>query len=93
MGYGYAYNAAGRLAELRINGVLQGQYAYDFAGRQAIWTLTSTAQTIHSVFDSAGNRIAEYDATSGQLLREYIWNGLTPVAVLESGTVQFEPVN
>jgi YD repeat-containing protein len=38
-GFGYTYDAAGRLSELRINGVLQAQYRYDFAGRQAVRTL------------------------------------------------------
>jgi RHS repeat-associated protein len=83
----------GRLSELRINGVLKAQYRHDFAGRQAVRTLTSTTQTIHSVFDSAGNRIAEYDQTSGALLREYVWNGLTPVAVIENGVVYFVRVD
>ncbi len=49
-GYTYTNDNAGRLSELRINTVLQGQYRYDFAGRQAVRTLTSTTQTIHSVF-------------------------------------------
>ena len=86
-GYSYTYDSAGRMASMSINGVLQGQYKYDFAGRQAIRTLTSTGQTIHSVFDASGNRIAEYDQNSGALLREYVWNGLTPVAVIEGGAV------
>jgi RHS repeat-associated protein len=41
------------------------------------------------VFDASGNRIAEYDQNSGLLLREYVWNGLTPVAVIEGGAVYF----
>jgi RHS repeat-associated protein len=63
------------------------------ADRQAVRTLTSPVQTIHSVFDSSGNRIAEYDQTSGALLREYVWNGLTPVAVIENGVVYFVRVD
>ncbi len=43
---------------MSINGVVQGQYRYDFAGRQAVRTVTSTVQTVHSVFDAGGNRIA-----------------------------------
>jgi YD repeat-containing protein len=74
--YAYTYNAAGRMSEFRINGVLQASYQYDALGRQAIRTLTSpTAITIHSVFDSKGRRIAEYNAGSGALLREYVWMG------------------
>jgi RHS repeat-associated protein len=88
--YGYTYNAAGRMAEFRINGVLQASYRYDAMGRQAIRTLSSpTAVTIHSVFDSEGRRISEYNETSGALIREYVWNGWDPVAVIEGGVVYF----
>ena len=88
--YGYTYNAAGRMSEFRINGFLQASYQYDALGRQAIRTLTSpTPVTIHSVFDSDGRRIAEYDEASGDLLREYIWNGWDPVALIEGGTIYY----
>ena len=57
---------------------------------QAIRPLTSpTAVTIHSVFDSDGRRIAEYNEATGALLREYVWNGWEAVAVIEGGTVYF----
>lgn len=88
--YGYSYNAAGRMFEFRINGFLQASYQYDALGRQAIRSLTSpTPVTIHSVFDSQGRRIAEYDEATGGLLREYIWNGWDPVALIEGGTVYY----
>jgi RHS repeat-associated protein len=73
-----------------INGVLQASYKYDAMGRQAIRTLSSpTAVTIHSVFDSEGRRIAEYNEGTGALIREYVWNGWDPVAVIEGGVVSF----
>jgi len=88
--YGYTYNAAGRMETFSINGFLQAQYKYDAMGRQAIRTLTSpTPVTIHSVFDSEGRRIAEYNETSGTLIREYVWHGWEPVAVIEGGVVYF----
>jgi RHS repeat-associated protein len=88
--YAYSYNAAGRMETFSINGFQQASYKYDAMGRQAIRTLTSpTLVTIHSVFDSDGRRIAEYNETSGQLLREYVWNGWEPVAVIEGGLVYF----
>ena len=88
--YAYTYNAAGRMAELRIGGVLQASYQYDAMGRQAIRTLTSpTAVTIHSVFDSDGRRIAEYNEGTGALIREYVWNGWDPIAVIEGGVVSY----
>ena len=70
--------------------MLQASYQYDAMGRQAIRTLTSpTAITIHSVFDSDGRRIAEYNAGTGALIREYVWNGWDPIAVIEGGVVSF----
>jgi RHS repeat-associated protein len=78
------------MSEFRINGVLQASYRYDAMGRQAIRTLSSpTAVTIHSVFDSDGRRIAEYNETSGALIREYVWNGWDPIAVIEGGVISF----
>lgn len=72
------------MSEFRVNTVLQASYKYDAMGRQAIRTLTSpTSVTIHSVFDSQGRRIAEYNEGTGALIREYAWNGWDPVAVIE----------
>ncbi len=88
--YAYSYNAAGRMETFSINGFLQASYTYDAMGRQAIRTLTSpTPVTIHSVVYSGGRRIAEYNETSGALIREYVWNGWDPVAVIEGGVMSF----
>ena len=93
-GYGYTYNSAGRLSEFRVNGVLQASYKYDALGRQAIRTLTSpTAVTIHSVFDSQGRRIAEYNESTGALIREYVWNGWEAIAVIEGGVISYIPTD
>jgi YD repeat-containing protein len=56
-GGGYTYDAAGRMAQLTINGVLQAEYLYDFAGRQAIRKLPQQGVTLHSVFHADGRRI------------------------------------
>jgi RHS repeat-associated protein len=45
--------------------------------------------TIHSVFDSQSPRIAEYNEATGALIREYVWNGWDPVAVIEGGTIYY----
>jgi RHS repeat-associated protein len=87
--HAYGYDAAGRIATFQIIGFLQASYKYDAMGRQAIRTLTSGPVTIHSVFDSQGRRIAEYNETSGALIREYVWNGWEPVALIEGGVVYF----
>ena len=62
-------------------------YRYDAMGRQAIRVLPTA--TIHSVFDSEGRRIAEYDEASGALIREYVWRDWDPVAVIEGGVVYY----
>ena len=78
------------MSEFRIGGVLQASYKYDAMGRQAIRSLSApTAVTIHSVFDSEGRRIAEYNEATGALIREYVWNGWEPVAVIEGGVISF----
>lgn len=90
-GYGYTYNAAGRLKELSIDGVLEAEYLYNANGQQVVRRINSTGHTIHSVHDLNGNRIAEYDYdnTTGAstLIREYIWMGATPVAIIEGGAI------
>ena len=86
--FSHGYNAAGRLSELRVGGALQARYHYDAMGRQAIRSLVS-GQVIHSVFDSMGRRVAEYSETPGALLREYVWLGWEPVAVIEGGVIHF----
>jgi RHS repeat-associated protein len=78
-----------RIASMSINGVLQGSYRYDFAGRQAIRVIATNGVTIHSVFDSQGRRIAEYNEATGALIREYVWLGWEPVAVIEGGVVSY----
>jgi uncharacterized protein RhaS with RHS repeats len=80
---------AERMASLTINGVLQAEYKYDFAGRQAVRRLPQLGVTLHSVFDAQGRRIAEYNEATGALVREYVWLGWSPVAVIEGGVVSF----
>jgi RHS repeat-associated protein len=75
------------MASLTINGVLQAEYKYDFAGRQAVRKLPQLGVTLHSVFDAQGRRIAEYNEATGALVREYVWMGWNPIAVIEGGVV------
>ena len=73
-----------------INGVLQAEYKYAFAGRQAIRKLYgANPVTVHSAFDSEGRRIAEYNEATGALIREYVWLGWEPIAVIEGGVVYY----
>ena len=86
--YTYTYDSAGRMATFSINGVLQASYKYDYQGRQVVRAL-SGGTTIHSVFDAHGNRIAEYNETTGTLIREYVWLEGQLIAVIEGGVISF----
>ncbi|WP_108813218.1 RHS repeat-associated core domain-containing protein [Loktanella sp. Alg231-35] len=92
-GYGYNYDAANRMSSFAINGVIQAEYDYNALGQQVIRRLTQAGQTIHSIHDRDGNRIAEYDydetAGTSSLIREYIWANGTVVGVYENGTLYF----
>ena len=92
-GYGYRYNAAGRMADMSVNGVMQAEYIYKAQGQQVVRRLTTAGQTIHSVHGLAGNRIAEYDydpsTQATTLLREYIWMDGTAIGVVEGGVLYF----
>ena len=88
-GYGYTYNAAGRMDSFSINGVVQAEYVYNALGQQVGRTITQTGQTIHSIHDIDGNRIAEYDAEAGTLLREYVWLDGMAIAVIEGGVTYY----
>jgi RHS repeat-associated protein len=92
-GYGYAYDAAGRMEAFSINGVLQATYRTDSLGQQVIRHLVQDGQVLHALHGPDGNRIAEYlyDPVSGgsTLLREYVWMDGRAVAVVEGGEVFF----
>lgn len=87
--YSYTYDSAGRMATASADGVVVGEYIYDHLGRQVIRSLPQVGVTIHSVFDSESNRIAEYDGATGAMLREYVWLGLQPIAVIQAGIVHY----
>jgi len=91
--YGYGYNAANRMESMSLSGVVQAEYEYNALGQQVIRTLTQAGQTIHSLHDLDGNRIAEYDyddvAGTSSLIREYVWMNGQVVAVIEGGAVYY----
>ncbi|MFT4715854.1 MAG: RHS repeat-associated protein [Paracoccaceae bacterium] len=92
-GYGYTYNAAGRMASMSINGVTQAEYEYNALGQQVVRRLTQAGQTIHSIYDLEGKRIEEYlfdpVASTSTLIREYVWLDGKPVAVIEGGVIYY----
>ncbi len=93
LAHSYTYDAANRMASFAVNGVVQAQYQYNALGQQVVRHLTAAGQTIHSVHDALGNRIAEYDYDAGTgsstLIREYIWASGMIVGVVENRTLYF----
>ncbi len=72
--YNYTYNAARRLSGVSKGSTAKGAYGYDFAGRR-VWRQTfggGAAQTAY-VFDTDGHVLAEENAVTGAMTKEYVW--------------------
>jgi RHS repeat-associated protein len=83
--YGYSYNAAKRMVAVEQGGSPAGAYAYDFQGRR-VWRQTygsGAAQTAY-VYDTNGRLLAEHNASTGAMTREYVWIDDIPVALLDT---------
>jgi RHS repeat-associated protein len=78
--YTSTYDLAGRLATLTKAGVTTN-YAYDNHGQRVRkFSSTGASSTVIFVHDQDGQLLGEYDS-AGQVIREYVWLGSTPVAV------------
>jgi RHS repeat-associated protein len=82
--YDYGYNARGRMVTATQDSVLVGEYGYDAFGRR-VWRETHGAGAlhIHYIFDPDGRLLAEHDATTGDVLREYVWLDDMPLAIID----------
>lgn len=91
--YVYTYDAAGRMATVTLNSVLQAEYAYNFLGQQVRRELSVSGDVIHSIHDAEGRRVAEYlfdpISETSSLIREYLWAGEQIVGVFEDGELYF----
>ncbi|MEJ6401880.1 RHS repeat-associated core domain-containing protein [Yoonia sp. 2307UL14-13] len=91
--YGYTYDAANRMSSFAVNGVVFAAYEYNHLGQQVVNRQVQNGQTIHSIHDAAGQRIAEYlynDTTAtSTLIREYIWANNMVVGVVENGALYY----
>ena len=77
-------SAARRLAGVTQNGSAAGAYEYDFVG-QRVWRQTfggGAAETAY-IYDEDGHLLAEHDASTGAVNREYVWIDELPVALLD----------
>jgi RHS repeat-associated protein len=81
--YSYIYSANKRMITAKQNGTVKGSYAYDFQGAR-VWRETygtGAAQTAY-VYDEAGHLLAEHNAVTGAVNREYVWIDDLPVALI-----------
>ena len=86
--YGYGYGARNRLNTLTLNGNTIATYAYNAFGQRLVKTVG--AATTHFHYDQQSHLIAETDGQTGAMLREYVWLGDMPLAMIEGdGTVYF----
>ena len=77
-------NARGRMAAVRESGAVVANYTYDIYQQRVAKAITGETP-VHYIYDTDGRLIAEVDGASGEVLREYIWFGLTPIATLSMG--------
>jgi len=92
-----SYDLRGRLESLQ-GPYLRGDYVVDAFGRRVLKTVSSSlaaggyyagappAPTVTVfAYDEAGQLIGEYDGATGSAVREYVWLGATPIAVVVPG--------
>lgn len=70
----YTYDARGRISTVKQGATVAATYLYDFA-QHRVASLDAAAAQVHTLFDDEGHLLAEYDALSNNLLREYVWAG------------------
>ena len=78
--YTFTYNNDGRIASSTLNGSTVGTYAYNGVEQRVAKTTTTTT---HDVYDRFGHLMSEDDG-SGNVIREYIWLGDLPVALVDN---------
>jgi RHS repeat-associated protein len=77
----FTYNAAGRMVTA-TKGATTATYARNALGQRVRKTVDGV--TTLFAYDEAGHLLGEYEA-SGALIREYVWLGDIPVAVITGG--------
>jgi RHS repeat-associated protein len=78
-------DARGRLVRVFENGTLAASYLYDEDDQRI--AKTTSSGTTHYHYDLEGRLISETDGASGAAIREYLWLGLSPVAMIASSGV------
>lgn len=83
----YIYDEFQRLVEVRDSGLqLVASYEYDGFDRRVSRDVTG-GSSVHYIFDEMDRPIAEHDASTGAVLREYIWLGDLLIGMVEAGNL------
>ena len=82
----FFYNLDNRLIRVEDNSVVIGEYEYNYYGQRIEKTAGSVTTLYH--YDLSGNLIAETD-TLGNTLKEYIYLGATPLAMIVYGPSEY----
>ena len=80
-----SYDAANRLKNISTQGG-EAAYVYDYKGRRSAKTTAAGTTLFH--YDAEDNLIAETDA-QGAVLREYVRDGLVPLAQIDGNGVSY----
>ncbi|WP_018079194.1 RHS repeat-associated core domain-containing protein [Thiobacillus denitrificans] len=84
-GQSYTYNQVGKLVSAIASGQI-ASYTYRHDGLRSSKTVNGITTFFH--YDLDGWLIAETD-TAGVTLREYVWDGVAPVAQIEAGVITY----
>ncbi len=81
------HDDSGRLIEARNGTAPVATYAYDAFEQRVVKTTTAAApggaSSAHFIHDQFGRLVAEHNGSTGAVMREYLWLGLTPVAFVD----------
>lgn len=76
----YQLNGRGRLSRVMEKGASAASYIYDDDQQRISKSVGGTITHYH--YDDEGRLISETDGSTGAVKRDYIWLGLTPIAVI-----------
>lgn len=75
----FAYDDAGRMKQVKRDGVVAMNYLYNARGERVY--RSGSGQTVHTVYDEGGHWLGDYDA-AGNALQQAIWLDDLPVGLL-----------
>jgi len=75
----FAYDDAGRLKQVKRDGVVAMNYLYNAKGERVY--RSGSGETVHTVYDEAGHWLGDYDA-AGTALQQALWLDDLPVGLL-----------